>query len=117
MSIEFIREVCKKLKGVTEDIKWEADLCFCVKEKMFCATPVEGLFNAGFKCDDEDFGELTERANIIPAPYMAKHKWVKVEKASALTKKEWEHYVKKSYLLVASKLPKKYRKELGIIDK
>jgi predicted DNA-binding protein (MmcQ/YjbR family) len=115
MSIEFVREVCKKLKGVTEDIKWEADLCFCVKEKMFFVTSVDGPFSPGFKCDDEDFAELTERANIIPAPYMAKNKWVKVEKASALTKKEWEYHIKKAYLLIASKLPKKSQKELGLI--
>ena len=115
MSIEFIRQICKKLKGVTEDVKWGNDLCFCVGEKMFCVTPVEGMFNASFKCDDEDFAELTEREHIIPAPYMAKNKWVRVEKASAFKKKEWEGYVLKSYQLVASKLTKKLQKEIGLI--
>ena len=29
---------------------------------------------------DEDFAELTERANLIPAPYMARNKWIMVKK-------------------------------------
>ncbi len=114
MSIDFIRQICKDLKGVTEDVKWGNDLCFCVGEKMFCVTPIEGVFNASFKCTDEDFAKLTEREHIIPAPYMARNKWVRVEKASVLKKKEWEQYVLKSYELVASKLPKKLQKEIGI---
>jgi predicted DNA-binding protein (MmcQ/YjbR family) len=115
MSIEFIRQICKSLKGVTEDVKWGNDLCFCVGEKMFCVTSIEGPFNASFKCSDEDFAGLTERENIIPAPYMARNKWVHVEKASALKKSEWEEHVLKSYKLVASKLPKKVQKEIGLI--
>ena len=114
MSIEFLREICTPLAGNSEDVKWGNDLCFCVKEKMYCVTSMEGGFKTSFKCDDEDFAELTERANIIPAPYMARNKWVMVEKSSVLSKKEWTHFVKKSYLLVASKLPKKTQKELGI---
>lgn len=115
MSIDFIRQICKQLKGVTEEVKWGNDLCFCVGEKMFCVAPVERAFTASFKCDDEDFAELTERENVIPAPYMARNKWVYVEKASALKKEEWEKYVLKSYQLVASRLTKKVQKEIGWI--
>jgi predicted DNA-binding protein (MmcQ/YjbR family) len=115
MSIDFIRQISSNLKGVTEDIKWGNDLCFCVGEKMFCVTPVEGAFDASFKCNDEGFAELTERENIIPAPYMARNKWVKVETAAALKKKEWEEYVLKSYQLVSSRLPKKVQKEIGLV--
>ena len=116
MSIDCIRQLCKKLKGVTEDVKWGNDLCFCVGGKMFCVSPLEGAFNASFKCSDEDFAELTERENIIPAPYMARNKWVHVEKASALKKQEWEDYVLQSYQLVASKLPKKIQREIGLVE-
>lgn len=113
MSIEFLRKYCGQFPGTTEDIKWDNDLCFCVAAKMYCVTALEGPFKTSFKCDDEDFGSLTERDHIIPAPYMARNKWVMTEKASVLTKKEWELYVKKSYQLVASKLPKKTQKTIG----
>jgi len=57
---------------------------------------------------------LCEREEIVPAPYLAKNKWVLAKKASALTKKEWEQFLKKSYELIAAKLPLKQRRQLGI---
>jgi predicted DNA-binding protein (MmcQ/YjbR family) len=38
MNIEQLRKFCLSFPGATEDIKWGADLCFCVGEKMFCVT-------------------------------------------------------------------------------
>ena len=115
MNIESLRRLCLSLPRVTEDIKWGSDLCFLIAEKMFCVAGTGADMTASFKCDEEDFNELCERDGIIPAPYMAKNKWVQIQRPSALSKSEWEHYVKKSYGLVASKLPKKTQKELGII--
>ena len=81
---------------------------------MFCVTGTGASMMTSFKCDEEDFTELCERDGIIPAPYMARNKWVQVQKPSALSKSDWETYIKKSYRLVASKLPKKTQKELGL---
>lgn len=35
MTIEELQDICRELPSVTEDIKWENDLCFCVGSKMF----------------------------------------------------------------------------------
>src|SRR5689334_14822939 len=113
MSIEFLRKFCRQFPGTAEDIKWGNDLCFCVAGKMYCVTSLEGPFKTSFKCDEEDFATLTERDHVIPAPYMARNKWVMTEQSSALTKKEWEFFVKKSYNLIASKLPKKTQTQIG----
>lgn len=113
MDVDSIRSICKKLPGVTEGIKWGADLCFMVGEKMFCVTHVEGPFSASFKVQDEEFGEMTSRPGIIPAPYVARYKWVFVEDPKALKKNEWEHYVRQSYDLVRAGLPKKVREEVA----
>jgi predicted DNA-binding protein (MmcQ/YjbR family) len=115
MNTEWLRNFCLSLPKVTEDIKWGNDLCFLIAEKMFCVTGTSAAMSASFKCDEEDFAALCERDGIIPAPYLAKNKWVYIQKATALTKKEWEYYIQKSYKLVASKLPKKLQKELGLI--
>ena len=112
MSTDFLRKYCLTFPGATEDIKWGNDLCFCVAGKMFCVTNLDGLFRASFKCDDDDFATLFERDEIIPAPYMAKNKWVMVQNAKALNKKEWEYFVRKSYDLVLAKLPKKVQSEI-----
>jgi predicted DNA-binding protein (MmcQ/YjbR family) len=115
MDIEQLRNLCLSLPAATEDIKWGADLCFCIGAKMFCVTGVNSNGAASFKVLDEEFEEMTQREGIIPAPYMARNKWVYVQGPQYLSDKEWEKYVRQSYQLVASKLPKKMQKELGLI--
>ena len=105
---------CMSLPGTKQDIKWGHDLCFEVAEKMYCVTSVEGGLAASFKVLPEEMETLTERKNIIPAPYMARNNWVFVETASALTPKEWKYYVKQSYELVVSKLPAKTQARLKL---
>ncbi|AFD05849.1 MmcQ/YjbR family DNA-binding protein [Solitalea canadensis] len=109
MNIETLQTICSAFPKVTEDIKWGDHLCFLIGEKMFCVGSLSTNFTCSFKASDEDFVTLTERPSIIPAPYMARHKWVLIEEPSALTLQEWEFYVTKSYQLVKSKLPKKYQ--------
>ena len=49
----------------------------------------------------------------MPAPYMARAKWVLVTQ-SKLSKKEYERYIEQSYELVKAKLTRKIRTELGL---
>jgi predicted DNA-binding protein (MmcQ/YjbR family) len=107
MNIEGIRKICKNLPDVTEGIKWGADLCFMINEKMFCVTSLEGPLSASFKVTDEEFGSMSARTGIIPAPYVARYKWVMVQDPKALTAKEWEFFVTQSYNLVKAGAPKK----------
>lgn len=115
MFIDIVRAVTAKLPGVTEDIKWEHDLCFCIRGKLFFVMPVEGKESASFKVPDEAFEELCTREGIIPAPYMARNKWIHVNSPKVFSKKEWEYYIRQSYQLVAVKLPVKVKKELGVV--
>ena len=112
MDIEKLRTFCLSLPHVTEDVKWEQDLCFCIGGKIFCITGLDRPFAASMKVSDDDFQELTQREGIIPAPYLARHKWVYMESADKLNEQEWENYVKQAYQLVKNKLPKKILKEL-----
>ena len=114
MDIEFIRKYCLSLPGTIEDIKWGADLCFTIAAKMYCVTGMESPHKTSFKCSDEDFHSLIERDGIIPAPYMSRNKWVMIEKPSAFTKQQWQDYILKSYVLIASKLPKKVQQDLKL---
>lgn len=115
MNIEALRELCLGLPGVTEDVKWGADLCFSVGEKMFCVTSIDPPHSVSFKVTDEQFDEMVAKQGIIPAPYMARNKWVNVKEWSMLNDAEWESYVKQSYTLVKAKLPKKIQKEIDAI--
>ena len=81
---------------------------------MFCATSFEEPFKCSFKVPDEAFDDLTNRVGFIPAPYLARAKWVMVSIEAKLSKQEWEQFLRQSYSLIAQKLTKKQRTELGI---
>ena len=114
MDVDFLRSICLSLPAVTEDIKWGNDLVFSVGEKMFCVAALDAPFRCSFKVSDEEFEELSSTDGFMPAPYMARAKWVLVTKSSKLNKKDWERYVKQSYELIKKKLTKKLKEQLGI---
>jgi predicted DNA-binding protein (MmcQ/YjbR family) len=113
MNFELAKDLCRSFPGCTEDIKWGADLVFSVGGKMFAVTgnerPATGM---SFKADDDRFLELTDRPGIIPAPYLARAKWVHVSKDAALTDKEAAELLRRSYELVFGKLTKKLQQEI-----
>jgi predicted DNA-binding protein (MmcQ/YjbR family) len=114
MDIETLRNLCRSLPAVTEDVKWGHDLCFSVAGKMFCVAALEGPLTASFKVRDEEFDELSNSPGMRPAPYVARYKWVLVEDVNKLSRKQWEHYVRQSYDLIRAKLPKKLAKQHGL---
>ena len=114
MAIEEIQIICKTFSGVSEDIKWEDHLCFNVGGKMFLVTAPDSLpISASIKVSDEDFELLPQRDGIIPAPYMARYKWVHLDDINRFSKSEWEHYLKQAYQLVFDKLTAKAKREIS----
>src|SRR2546425_12889425 len=113
MTLDVVRQICRALPGVTEDIKWGADLAFSVGGKMFCVICVDRPHQISFKCTAEDFGELVERPGLMPAPYLARAMWVQEsELGKALDRPELERLLQTSYELVRAKLPRKQRESL-----
>jgi predicted DNA-binding protein (MmcQ/YjbR family) len=107
MNIEKLRKYCLKLKGATEQIQWGADLVFKVGGKMFCvANTEEGGVAMSFKCDDETFAELVERDGLMPAPYLARARWVALQRFDSLPSRELTPLIRRSYDLIVAKLPK-----------
>jgi predicted DNA-binding protein (MmcQ/YjbR family) len=64
------------------------------------------------KVDDDRFLELTDRPGIIPAPYLARARWVAVDSADALSDEEAAQLLRRSYELVFAKLTKKLQREI-----
>jgi predicted DNA-binding protein (MmcQ/YjbR family) len=113
MNLTRLRELCLSFPGATEQIQWGADLVFKVGGKMFCVACTEVAPNVmSFKCDDERFAELCEQTGIIPAPYMARAKWVALERWDTLDDQELKPLVEQAYLLIRQKLPRKTQTEL-----
>ena len=114
IDIDWLRNICLPLPGATEQIQWGNDLLFKVGGKMFAIAPLEPApVCLTFKCSDESFAELTERQEIIPAPYLARAKWVALESPDAMTRGELSELLRTSYELVFAKLPKRAQEELN----
>jgi predicted DNA-binding protein (MmcQ/YjbR family) len=114
MDLDRLRKLCLSFPGATEQIQWENDLLFKVGGKMFAVVPLEpARIWLTFKVDDEAFADLIERPGIIPAPYLARAKWVALETRDAVSLAELQELVKTSYELVTARLPRKIRESLG----
>ena len=114
MSVDFIRELCLSLPNVTEEIQWEDHLLFKIGGKMFAITTLGPIgVRLSVKASDDRFAELTEVPGVIPAPYMARNKWIALERWDALRRSEIEEIVRESYALIFAKLPKKKQAELS----
>jgi predicted DNA-binding protein (MmcQ/YjbR family) len=113
MNVDWVREFCMSLPHATEKVQWGNDLVFKVGGKMFAVVVLEpAAVWLTFKCTPEEFAELTERPNIIPAPYVARYKWVALQTKDALRASELEECLRQSYDLVVAGLPKKARAAL-----
>ena len=114
MDFEAAKAVCLTFPGATQDLKWGEVTVFSVGGKMFACTNADlPARRISFKVDDDRFLELTDRPGIIPAPYMARAKWIYVEDAGALGDEEAEALLRRSYELVFAKLTKKLQREIS----
>jgi predicted DNA-binding protein (MmcQ/YjbR family) len=114
MNVDQLREICLSFAGATEQIQWGDDLVFKVAGKMFAVTPLVPGYNwLSLKASPESFVELTERPGIIPAPYLARAKWVAIETPNVLDAPEVATLLRTSYDLVVEKLPRKARETLA----
>lgn len=116
MNVAAILKYCSTLPAATHDVKWGADQVYSVGGKMFCVAfeNAEGKGNVSFKVDDDLFLQYTDREGFIPAPYMARNKWVQVQDLKKVSDAELKNLIKRSHALVAMKLTKKLRGELGL---
>ncbi len=107
MNVDWVRKTCLALPHTTEHIQWGNDLVFKVGGKMFAVCSLEPApVCLSFKASDENFAMLIERPKIIPAPYLARAKWVALESEDALPFGELGALLAESHQLVMSKLPK-----------
>jgi predicted DNA-binding protein (MmcQ/YjbR family) len=111
MDLEIIQKYCLSFPGASEQIQWEESLLFKVGGKIFVIYNLGIVTNnrISLKCTEEKFQELVEMENIIPAPYLARNKWVALQDGCRLKIGEIKKLIEESYNLVFIKLPKKTR--------
>jgi predicted DNA-binding protein (MmcQ/YjbR family) len=113
MDVGAFREFCLSFPNATEHLQWES-LVFKVGGRIFAILALEpARVWLTLKTSPESFLELTERPGIIPAPYLARAKWIALEARDAVPPAELRHLVRTSYDLVLAKLPRKARAALS----
>ena len=112
MTRDELDRACRALPGVTMEVLWGADEVYKVGGKMFVATGPTG--GCSMKASDIAFEALTETGQARPSPYLARAKWVRFEALAALDADEGRDLVRNAHALVAAKLTRAKRRELGI---
>jgi predicted DNA-binding protein (MmcQ/YjbR family) len=114
MDIDELRRYCLEFPHTTENVQWGAALCFKLDGKLFAVANLEvAPVRLSFKCTLENFTELCERADVIPAPYMARAQWVALKSYISVPDDELRELLAESYRLVWERLPKRRREELA----
>lgn len=118
MDVESFRDFCLSFPVVTEGLPFGEDtLVFKVEGKMFALINLNKPDGFNVKCDPEEAIALREKYDCVKAGYhMNKKHWntiyfggINTEFENSLTQKQLKHWIRHSYQLVISKLPKKVR--------
>ena len=115
MNIEKFRKHCLSMPGATETVQWGNDLVFKVGGRMFAVAALDAgaSHRVSFKCSDEGFAELQEIDGAVPAPYLARAKWIALERFDAVSDREIQDRVAQAYALVFAKLTKKEQAKIS----
>lgn len=100
------------LPAVTIVAQWESQVAK-VGGKVFALCGDDGAHIA-FKVSEMSFEGLTELEGISQAPYFAKRQWVSVAKGADILDADLKAYIAQSHRIVAEKLTRKLRAELGL---
>jgi predicted DNA-binding protein (MmcQ/YjbR family) len=101
-----------RLKGTGVSEQWESHVAK-VGGKAFALLAADGS-QIVFKVTELSFDGLTSLEDVRQAAYFAKRQWVAVGRGAPLSDAELKGYIAASYDLVAAKLTRKLRAELGI---
>lgn len=96
---------------MTSVVQWGADNVYKVGGRIFAVVGGEGV---SFKVSDIAFEALVESGRARPAPYLARAKWVRFDDLEAMDEGETADWVVQAHALVAAKLTRAQRRELGL---
>jgi predicted DNA-binding protein (MmcQ/YjbR family) len=112
VSPETFHAVCASLRGATLEVLWQVDQVYKVGGRMFAALEPNGSIS--FKANDVAFEMLAQTGLARPAPYSARAKWVCVDVTHALPDEDLRRYLEEAHALIAARLTRKLRRELGL---
>ena len=106
-----------KLPAVTIVHQWGNASVGKVGGKIFALFSIwsdSNQWHVSFKCSDMSFDMLPELDGITRAKYLARAKWVDVAPNSELSMEDVGAYIVEAHRIIASKLSKAKKQELGL---
>lgn len=113
MSPEAFARTALALPGATHQVQWGDDRVYKVGGKMFAVTDLAAT-RLSIKVSEIAFEALTESGRARSAPYLARAKWVQFDDLAALDDDEVADWLRTAHGLVAAKLTRAVRRELGL---
>ena len=118
MKVEAFDSYCSTLPATEMVVQWGGAHVWKVGGKVFAVASKWGNgnddFRIGFKASDMAFRMLTEEPDIAPSPYLGRYKWVQLQSEDALGDKDLKGYIQLAHHIIAAKLTKAKRRELGL---
>jgi predicted DNA-binding protein (MmcQ/YjbR family) len=93
-------------------VQWGDDEVYKVGGRMFAVTSSRG--HLSLKVSDIALEALVETGRARPAPYLARAKWVYFDALAELDAEETRDWLKTGHGLVAAKLTRAQRAEIGL---
>ncbi|MDP3660331.1 MmcQ/YjbR family DNA-binding protein [Phenylobacterium sp.] len=112
MTPEALDAACRALAAVTMDVQWGGDHVYKIGGKMFAVAGSGG--GLSIKVSDIAYEALTQDGQARPAPYLARAKWVRFDDLAALDPDEACDLLRNAHALVAAKLTRAARRDLGL---
>ena len=116
MTPEAFEAYCLSLPAAAKVVQWGGSSVYKLGPKVFA---IAGLGRGGppaytFKVSDIAYELLIEHGFARPAPYLRGAKWVQLTGQDALGDEDLRAYLDQAHALVAAKLTRAVRKDLGL---
>jgi predicted DNA-binding protein (MmcQ/YjbR family) len=115
----FLLALPHTVESTTESSRWGDKLVFRVGAReqgglMFCQFDFEpdDRIVLSFATEPARFHDLLEREGIVPAPYRARLRWIALERADLVSRRELEDLLRQAHAVTLNKLPARVRKAL-----
>ena len=111
---------CATLRHATNVVQWGGCSVWKIGGKIFalCAPETKDGNHPkiSFKCSDMVYEILRDEPGIIPAPHLARAKWVQLTAPDAMGDEDIKQHLNVAYEIIVGKLTRKIRAELGLFD-
>jgi len=115
MNLAKFDKLCKSLPGTTMVVQWSDSHVHKIGGKLFAmAHEWEGNTAFILKATPLSYQILLEQGIATRAPYLTRGNWLQIINPTKLSDADLAGYIKQSYQIIAAKLPKATKAEIGI---